>query len=863
MLRTVYVTVLATFLDIPFLASTSPPTLAALEHHIDIIEDTTNLHTPRHPGTYFHVSIVCGLHGAITSFGPSSFTIMDISPSVGRTRRPRTAAPGGDQTWTAAKCLRLLRPIHVRIGNLRQLAAESALATQDARPPKPTFLRTKHSLSDDEWDPSANKRARVTYAQRRRKAGRHSDPGQPSAQVPSAPRIARPAPRGPNTPGKFLITTPLIQRIKGSHVSPHPPTAESCAPCQRDTCPGANKKTGLSYLQQEIQDLKCIRAATHARHEEALLQALDALFRHAASPTAGAASRSLIAMCLRQAPRQLKRIEEWDAQEAERLGEKSALTAADAMPDMYEQMESLGGGAGWRVLRHMVRAHAIRSICDAIAEGLIDFSLTRVLVKVCIHWQCFDEATTLLESLLEQQYPEADSQDDVPSPTKKLLEPLAYFITFCTHHDRWSPLFDTLTRLIAENRVSGEWLCTKSFEPVWAGLSRRLVNGGRLCPWTLKFFHEAVRSLAWYPPAAQPESPVRTTKGLKQATPWQMFVSIVGAVTAVALMAAGRDGDGSSGICKSVLYALDGSIAKLPRRRPSQTLHYRSLLEVGIYAVSSAGDQDDRDASPTTLPTCANKNYARGAETSRRLYEGAASLICSVAQHCSRGSSLAPHQHLLTICDSMAHVSLVGRSMEDVKRDGAFILAQRTSDLRDLAFAESSLPGMGKGVSRDGSTRSAGSESDETGGGAGAATLYSGWKWDEGISEWIVRTPAPAPAPVSAHQKPCREVVALKTRFGRLGGTTADAERQTRSTRPRSIARVRPARRARAVESDDSTSEDEMAQERRGRGRPPASRASTVATGPSRGMHTKPRRKMVRKISSWGGLGSSDDELLL
>lgn len=785
---------------------------------------------------------------------------MDISPSIGRSRRPRTSTSGEDQNWTAAKCLRLLRPIHARIGNIRQLAAESAITVRETKPAKPTFLRTggKHSLSDDEWDPSASKRSKVTYAQRRRKAARHSDPGQTrDFQVPDAPKMACPAPRGPNTPGKFLITTPLIRKIKGSVISPHPPSSESPTR-HEETALGASIRPGLSYLQHDIQCLKSIRSADQVRHEEALLQALDALFRHAASRATGTAPRSLVAMCLRQAPRQLKRIEEWDAQEAERRGEKSALTASEAMPELYQDMESLGGDAGWRPLRHMVRAHAIRSICEAVAQGLVDLSLTRLLVKVCLHWNCYDEAAALFESLLIQQFHQEDSQDDVPSPTRKLIEPLACFIALCTQHERWSMLFDLLARLILENRISGEWLCTETFEPVWAGLSRRLVNGGRLYHWTLNFFHAAIWSLAYFPPAATTEPPARSARGLKQAAPWQMFTSIVGAVTAMALMAQERDGAGDDGIRRSVLYALDGSLAKLAARR-SRNLHYRSLLEVGICAISSTGNQVN---APTRLPT--GMNHARGAPANRRLYEGAVSLICSVAQHCSRGSTLAPHQHLLTICDSMARVSLAGRSMADVRRDGAFMLAQRTCDMRDLAFAERSLPAMDGGASAGGSAGPTSSGGDETDGEAG--TLYSGWKWDEGISEWIVRTPARAPARDPARApapalKPCREVLALKTRFGRQAIAPLP-DRQTRTAK-RSPPRVRPTRRTRAVESDDSTSEDEMAQEG-WRGRAAASRSGPrVGARPGARAHTRTRRKLVRKISSLGGAGSSDDELLL
>ncbi|KAJ6439991.1 hypothetical protein O9K51_07882 [Purpureocillium lavendulum] len=52
-----------------------------------------------------------------------------------------------------------------------------------------------------------------------------------------------------------------------------------------------------------------------------------------------------------------------------------------------------------------------------------------------------------------------------------------------------------------------------------------------------------------------------------------------------------------------------------------------------------------------------------------------------------------------------------------LQKDVAFLLAQRTKDLRDLAFAES-LRG-----SRDL---------------ASGKTMFSGWRWEEGISEWVL-----------------------------------------------------------------------------------------------------------------------------
>ncbi|KAG8668906.1 hypothetical protein FPOAC1_008290 [Fusarium poae] len=57
--------------------------------------------------------------------------------------------------------------------------------------------------------------------------------------------------------------------------------------------------------------------------------------------------------------------------------------------------------------------------------------------------------------------------------------------------------------------------------------------------------------------------------------------------------------------------------------------------------------------------------------------------------------------------------------------DGAFVLAQRTRDLRDVAFAER-LPAAGKGTLE-------------------TSTIFSGWCWEEGIGEWVLPSPGQKP----------------------------------------------------------------------------------------------------------------------
>jgi len=590
-------------------------------------------------------------------------------------------------------------------------------------------------------------------------------------------------------------------------------------------------------------------------------------------------------MCLRQVPQQLKRIEEWDAAEAERLGEKSAINTQDAAQEMYDQMEGFSGiASGWGPLRHMVRAHATSIICDAVAEGLLDFAVVKRIISTCIRRECLHEATALLVSVMEQQYPPAETQQDVLPPQPKMIEPLEYFITFCRKHNLWSTLFEKLIGLISENRISGEWLCIKVFEPVWAGLSEKFVVDGAACTRTLEFFHVAIWSLVSSLSTAQ-EDETKTSR----RTPAQMFTSIVGAVTAMAIMSgrARADDDGSGvtetkdGISRAVLCALGGSLARLEgERRRARTTVSRLVLEFSIYMVMTGlGNSDACDVETTIEAPAISSSKA----VNRRFYESATSLICSVAQHCSRGSGSPAHEHLTTICDSLAQLTVAQHNITDLRREAAFLLAQRTGDLRDLAYAEAMMSDMDTSTRRSSSsgrtTHPPGEK--ESNDHPTATSLYSGWKWDEGISEWILRTPLPTAQADKALTSRAQPASPTIRRRPQAKVVTVQARTATRSrNRMRRHARINDSP---LLESDSSDDEIAMPPTERRTGRSPLAtttdarnaRVAAVAgacmpaageklEALSRRRSTGPivRRKVVRRISSWAHFGSSDDELL-
>ncbi|KAL7955425.1 hypothetical protein V8C34DRAFT_316503 [Trichoderma compactum] len=102
-------------------------------------------------------------------------------------------------------------------------------------------------------------------------------------------------------------------------------------------------------------------------------------------------------------------------------------------------------------------------------------------------------------------------------------------------------------------------------------------------------------------------------------------------------------------------------------------------------------------------------------------YQHTVVLLCTVIQ-CRRRSSTASSQEVL----SDVYSSLSRRKLPDwlghgLQKDVAFMLAQKTEDLRDLTFAES-LPVT-------------------TTTNATFSTIFSGWRWEEGISEWVLPSP--------------------------------------------------------------------------------------------------------------------------
>ncbi|KAK1968077.1 hypothetical protein LY78DRAFT_701792 [Colletotrichum sublineola] len=140
------------------------------------------------------------------------------------------------------------------------------------------------------------------------------------------------------------------------------------------------------------------------------------------------------------------------------------------------------------------------------------------------------------------------------------------------------------------------------------------------------------------------------------------------------------------------------------------------------------------------------QNSGMGVKSGQML-DIAVALTCSVAQCCGRATSRPSSQYFAELCRLVDQLG--APCFARLRADGAFFLAQKTDDLRDLAFAETLTGGLtGKDRSVD-----AKSCSEET---------FAGFRWEEGISEWIAVSPVArrrngiAPAEVAVPRRSSR-----------------------------------------------------------------------------------------------------------
>ncbi|KAL2878658.1 hypothetical protein SGCOL_006128 [Colletotrichum sp. CLE4] len=111
-----------------------------------------------------------------------------------------------------------------------------------------------------------------------------------------------------------------------------------------------------------------------------------------------------------------------------------------------------------------------------------------------------------------------------------------------------------------------------------------------------------------------------------------------------------------------------------------------------------------------------------GNNNNSQLLDITVDITCSVAHCCGRATGQPSNSYFAKLCEVVDTLDTPG--FASLRGNGAFVLAQKTDDLRDLVFAETLKEDF--------------TENDRM---VAANGNFSGFRWEEGISEWIATSP--------------------------------------------------------------------------------------------------------------------------
>lgn len=702
-----------------------------------------------------------------------------------------------EPAWTTARCNRLLRPLSSKIALLRKSngngtrrnsgdeeesespqpepcqisSGPKSSCTKNGKKnfplPSPVSSLGIHGLN---WDPSPRprKKVKLTYSSREIVNSIKNE----VTSVHAIQSKAGSRPSGRIAASFVNVDQPLLPSI----------VTQTCR--SRDTNIHGHEKKPLqpSLHNANARSREVFRRYAKADYPdswklfEGIHSGLETLLKATAKHLTGNrnGARSLLSTCLRKTPEYIALQERWcRAQDPE--------SAAEVSSSIYDELETVGARTlqGSNALQEVVRAHGVDLIGSAVMDGLICFPVASRLVKLCLHLEAYDEGQHLVECILRNKsFPEPTSRDDV-----LFSKELSILDQFAIITGRFGFLYRKLTTLFENRLLPIEWISSPDMIERWSGVIQCISEGnpdardagillrtailmseGR--PFTSMAYH--INHLRIHPrnvPSDASEGWSETDK-LDGTDSFQENMKctldrIEGETpkTALRLLAALCALDFAQNLATGPNVANTPVLQDLALEAhqiiETQGFYAQSVDKFGFYAdgpclvllaagLSSAMAKSDE----TALQWCLN--IFGCTHLSSHFHSKAASFLSVVA--CWRGQALATDgfefmqeivQQLLEVLSSGCCLpetrTLVGR----IATTAAIQYASITSKPRHLSWAldtETHVNGMTVGLACQTPRRILE---------GGPAKARLGFRWEEGICEWVSGTPGvPKPKPI-------------------------------------------------------------------------------------------------------------------
>ncbi|KAI1282484.1 hypothetical protein F5Y07DRAFT_241021 [Xylaria sp. FL0933] len=694
---------------------------------------------------------------------------------------PRRAAHKTEelpQPWTTARCHRLLRPLVSRIASMRK-DMSSAGPSMDSRISQTSGTALGSSMNRnghrEELDSEAGslmtrkKRPRLTYSQRRGTQASqsqglgsdqiHSGQGnrdedasrvaETKSDVRKAFRCVQPDRQQKATaPGEIIPSTPILRRARGNFVlSPVAPVHGLDPDSNRDER-GRERltKTNSSAekrLEERLVNLRprlCFKYADL----EAIYRSLEALLKATAASTlddttVARGTRSLLEMCLRRIPHYITELDAWARLDAEEAGTISTLDDIDTSAEIYNELESLGTNVGWRHLRVVVRADGLSAVKRAMEEGLFDDEFSELIIDLCVQLGAASEAEDLVATLVNRQYPQPTSTENRFSQLPA-LRPLMVLNSFSGKTQRTSFWFRQYSMLLSSGSLPIDWLATSEFERIWSLAVQGLADHHPCCD-AISFISQSIillccqkRTFNGSMDTAQLERDMARASQRTLMSILSILVSmcLLGDTSAAASRRPRSDSRQAGNIGDKSNHIIRACINQLKSYRRTRGTQKLGILYLALFLLL-VDSQAEKIAiyvrgGLEKLPPPITASLSTKDIRMRNHYDNIAWFIASIARACGRATSVASHQCLHELFGRLKSLKLGQDLLDNLKAATAFSIAQQTNNVKDLIYAESLHPHVGLSSSARGHK-----QSDNT--------LFTGYRWEETIGEWVTVSP--------------------------------------------------------------------------------------------------------------------------
>jgi hypothetical protein len=670
-----------------------------------------------------------------------------------------------NEEWTTSRCNRLLRPISSKLAKLRSeierprsAGAEprsysSAFATKCSPHKTTNFTRPSQrprgfdKTTDPDWRPDtkAGRGNKRTYGGRgaRKTVGMH----RAAAEVG---RVSR--------PGEIAFT-PLVARIGGPlHSSPHVQNS----PLKKYGKNRGPLQVNIDWTQLPGDVRKLVQGVCEA-YANALQATTDGNER------SWKGTRSLMGACLRRLPAYIELEDYFAKLDKETEDEEQER---DVAAEVYEHLETQfehNLGQGWRPFKQVVRAHATSLLCDAVSDEVIGLDSLSMLVTHCVRASAWDEAERLLIAylpLLESLSLPVNTKSDLFDGRK---QPYLHAVkSFVDHTGRHRLLFDLLEHMVAHELLPLEWLATECMRPMWDRLVRSISNSDhRTSAHAVRFFETVTtagmglpdqRLLADEMAGARTFVP-STRQDLRTALN-TTYSSLFTVLCSIALVNKGRDDETGRDIARRVTCILDAVVVAIVTRDDIRS-EFRLLeatpedgqtfLQRALWAIFASLAVHLDDSHPVEEATSVSMDvpeliqsmswtasqYASPDINTTTVLCSLPPLLAAIAKGTGRIWKDDGFDQLQRLVQAL--MSLSGHKMPHklwtLKRlalESAMEFAQDTGMAEHFAYTreiEKKMHTQGRLVIFSSPQKN---ESPSTGG---------GFKWEEGIGEWVACTP--------------------------------------------------------------------------------------------------------------------------